>query len=80
MAKSPNPPMNRKRVIIWMTVAVAIILLTMTVVLLGALPPWPVWLFFGLSHAFFCTMIWKTKPYSGPFKEPMEDIIAPSDS
>ncbi len=77
MVKTPNPPMNRKRVIIWMTVAVAIILLTMTVVLLGAFPPWPVWLFFGLSHAFFCTMIWKTRPYSGPYKEPMDDITAP---
>lgn len=69
--------MNRKRVIVWMTVAVMLTLLTMTTVLLGALPPWPVWLFFALSHGFFCAVIWRTPPYGGPHREPMPDITIP---
>jgi hypothetical protein len=72
--------MNRKRVILWMTVAVAVILLTMTTVLLGAPPPWPVWLFFALSHSFFCAVVWQTRPYPGPFQDPMTEPTAPSDS
>ena len=66
--------MNRKRVVIWMTAAVIVILFMMTFMLLGALPPWPVWVFFGLSHGFFCTMIWRAKPYRGPYQKPMAEI------
>lgn len=73
MPQTSNTPMNRKRVILWMTVAVGIILLMMTTVLLGALPPWPVWLFFAISHSFFCAVVWHTKPHSGPYVKPMED-------
>ncbi|MDG2320150.1 MAG: hypothetical protein P8L79_07830 [Rhodospirillaceae bacterium] len=65
--------MDRKRVIVWMTVAVAVILFVMTTVLLGALPPWPVWVFFGLSHGFFCAVVWNTKPYTGPHQRPLYD-------
>lgn len=72
----PNT-MNRKRVIVWMTVAVLMTLLTMTTVLLGAIPPWPVWLFFALSHAFFCTVVWKTPPYRGPHHKPMPEVTLP---
>lgn len=74
--KPPNT-MNRKRVIVWMTVAVVLTLLTMTTVLLGALPPWPVWLFFALSHGFFCAMVLRTPPYEGPHREPMPDVTVP---
>jgi len=70
--------MNRKRVITWMTLAVAVTFLTMTFVLLGAAPPWPVWLFFAISHGFFCTVIWRTPPYPGPHRRPMDDIKLPN--
>jgi hypothetical protein len=70
-------PMNRKRVILWMTVAVGLILLVMTVVLLGAPPPWPVWLFFAISHGFFCLLVWRTKPYPGPHSTPLAGPIVP---
>ncbi|MGB1875436.1 MAG: hypothetical protein ACPHGY_00740 [Rhodospirillaceae bacterium] len=73
MSKPSNPPMNRKRVIVWMTVAVAVILFMMTTMLLGAIPPWPVWLFFGISHGFFCTVIWRTQPYLGPHTKPTQE-------
>ncbi|MBT4740789.1 MAG: hypothetical protein HOH20_03800 [Rhodospirillaceae bacterium] len=65
--------MNRKRVILWMTVAVLVVLMAMTTVLLRAIPPWPVWLFFGISHGFFCAVVWRTQPYPGPHKEPMAE-------
>lgn len=71
--------MNRKRVIVWMTVAVVITLLGLTAALLGALPPWPVWLFFALSHGFFCIVVWKTQPFEGPHLIPMPDVtISPA--
>ncbi len=69
----PSPPMNRKRVILWMTVAIAVVLVMMTTVLLGAFPPWPVWLFFGISHGFFCLVIWRTRPYPGPHVTPLSE-------
>ncbi|MDE0800419.1 MAG: hypothetical protein OSB02_06735 [Rhodospirillaceae bacterium] len=72
MNQTSGTPMNRKRVIVWMTVAVGIILLTMTTVLLGALPPWPVWLFFGISHGFFCAVVWRTKPHPDPYAKTMK--------
>jgi hypothetical protein len=56
-----------------MTVAVAVILFMMTTMLLGAIPPWPVWLFFGISHGFFCTVIWRTQPYLGPHTKPTKE-------
>jgi len=79
MPASPARPntMNRKRVIVWMTIAVFMTLLTMTMVLLGALPPWPVWVFFAISHGFFCTVIWKTPPYPGPHRTPMPEVTLP---
>ena len=66
--------MNPKRVVAWMTVAVGVILFMMTFLLLGALPPWPVWLFFAISHGFFCAVIWRTPPYLGPHRTPMAEI------
>ena len=72
-----NTPMNRKRVIFWMTVEIGVILLVMTTVLLGSIPPWPVWLFFAISHGFFCTVVWQTKPYPGPHRPPMTNPPLP---
>lgn len=69
--------MNRKRVIVWMTVAIVVVLVVMTTVLLGALPPWPVWVFFGLSHGFFCLFVWRTEPYPGPHVKPLSDSTNP---
>lgn len=70
--------LNRKRVVVWMTVGVAVTLFVMTFVLLGAVPPWPVWLFFALSHGFFCAMVWRVKPYRGPYHRPMPEITVPA--
>ncbi|NKB43654.1 MAG: hypothetical protein GKS03_05185 [Alphaproteobacteria bacterium] len=76
MSQTTKNSMNRKRVILWMTVAVMIVLLAMTTVLLGALPPWPVWLFFAISHGFFCSVVWRTPPYPGPHTKPMAEPTA----
>ena len=72
-ASRHNHPMNPRRVILWMTIGVAVVLLMMTVILLGAIPPWPVWLFFAISHGFFCAVVWKVKPYPGPFAQPLTE-------
>jgi len=65
--------MNPRRVIIWMTVGVFIILSLVMVLAVGGLPPWPVLLWFALSHAFFCIVIMGVNPYRGPYVEPMKD-------
>ncbi len=62
--------MNRKRVILLMTVAVFFMLAYLMVMVFGGLPPWPVLLWFALSHAFFCTVIWRVRQFKGPYTEP----------
>jgi hypothetical protein len=78
MTQDQQQRMNRKRVITWMTVGVGVIFLMMTFILLGALPPWPVWVFFGISHGFFCVAVWRVRPYRGPFLKPMPDATVPA--
>lgn len=65
--------MNRKRVIVWMTVAVFITLVALMVAAFDGFPPWPVLLWFGLSHVFFCTVIWNVPPFKGPYTQPMAE-------
>ena len=62
--------MNGRRVVILMTVAVFCSLMLVTVAVAG-IPPWPVWLWFIVSHVFFCAVILRVKPYRGPYVEPM---------
>jgi hypothetical protein len=65
-----GPTMNRKRVIVWMTVAVVITLVWLTISIFDTFPPWPVVICFGISHAFFCIVVWNVQPFRGPYTEP----------
>lgn len=65
--------MNRRKVIFLTTVGVFLILTTIAAVFFKGLPPWPVLFWFAVSHAFFCFIIARVKPYRGPYTEPMED-------
>ena len=64
---------NRKRVIIVTTVAVFVILCILAAVFFHDVPPWPVLMWFAVSHLFFCIVIARVKPYRGPYTEPMSD-------
>ena len=70
IANRIGPTMNRKRVIVWMTVAVFMTLIWLTISIFDRFPPWPVLLWFGISHAFFCFVISKVQPFKGPYTEP----------
>ena len=69
--------MNRKAIIIVMTLGVFIVLGTLMVLFFEGWPSWPVVLWFTVSHAFFCTMILRTKPFHGPHQEPMAEPDLP---
>jgi len=73
LAKPEGSRMNPRRVIIWMTVAVFIVLTVLAVMFFGGWPPWPVLLCFAISHGVFCFVVARVKPYRGPYKEPMTD-------
>ena len=68
-----GPRMNRRRVIIVMTIAVFIVLGVPLTVMFGGLPPWPVIFWFAVSHIFFCVVIARVKPFTGPYTEPYVD-------
>lgn len=65
--------MNRRRVIVLMTGAVFIVLTTLATLFFGGLPPWPVLLCFGVSHAAFCIIVSRVRPYRGPYRKPLSD-------
>jgi hypothetical protein len=65
--------MNRKRVIVLTTLAMLAMLLFVGIFVFHAVPPWPVLLWFAVSHLFFCVVIARVKPFRGPYTEPMED-------
>jgi hypothetical protein len=69
--------MNRKAIIIGMTVGVFIVLGILMLLFFKGWPPWPVLLWFTASHAFFCAMIVRTKPFNGPYQEPMAEPDLP---
>ena len=68
-----NTPMNRQRVIVWMTIAVFFVLGVPLVAIFGGVPPWPIIGWFAVSHIFFCVLIARTKPFRGPYTEPYTD-------
>jgi hypothetical protein len=72
----PGDTMNRKRVIIATTVAVFVILCILAVVFFHGIPPWPVLMWFTVSHLFFCVVIARVKPYRGPYGKPMSDPMS----
>jgi predicted MFS family arabinose efflux permease len=65
--------MNRQRVIIAMTLAVFFMLGVPLTAIFGGLPPWPIIFWFAASHIFFCVLIIRTKPFTGPYREPYTD-------
>ena len=69
--------MNRKRVIVLMTIAVAFMLAVPMTAIFGGIPPWPVLFWFVVSHMFFCCVIARVKPFKGPYVEPMVDSPLP---
>ncbi len=69
--------MNRRRVIILMTLGVFIVLGTLMILFFEGLPPWPVALWFTASHVFFCIVIARVKPFPGPHREPMAEPELP---
>ncbi|MDX2222953.1 MAG: hypothetical protein SFV21_09410 [Rhodospirillaceae bacterium] len=63
--------MNRGRVVAVMT---ALLLATMALIMAGPLAdwlPWPVVAWFAVSHAFFCAVILRVRPFRGPYVTPM---------
>ena len=69
--------MNRKRVIVLTTLAMAAMLLFVGTFVFQAVPPWPMLLWFAVSHLFFCVVIARVKPFRGPYHEPMVDDLPP---
>lgn len=65
--------MHPKRVIVLMTLAVFVVLGVLMVLFFGGLPPWPVALCFAASHLAFCLIVARVKPFTGPYRTPMED-------
>lgn len=65
--------MNRKRVIVWMTVAVFVLLGWLMITIFEGFPPWPVLFWFAVSHIFFCVVIARVRPFRGPYSDPMSD-------
>ncbi len=65
--------MNLRRVIVLTTIGVFIILTILATLFFKGIPPWPVLFWFTVSHAFFCCVIARVKPYRGPYVEPMTD-------
>ena len=65
--------MNRRAVIIGTTIAVFFVLLVPLSIMFGGIPPWPVIFWFTVSHIFFCVVIWRVRPFNGPYAEPLTD-------
>lgn len=65
--------MNRKAIIILMTAGVFAVLCMLMLLSFEGWPPWPVIFWFVVSHVFFCAVIARTKPFNGPYTEPMAE-------
>jgi len=65
-----GPTMNTARVIKLMTVAVFMTLGSLMFAVFDGLPPWPVVLWFTLSHVFFCVVVSRVQPFKGPYTTP----------
>ncbi|MSO98585.1 MAG: hypothetical protein EXR11_10270 [Rhodospirillaceae bacterium] len=63
--------MNPRRVIVWMTLAVFVLVGWLMITIFDGLPPWPVLICFTISHVFFCVVISRVQPYRGPYVEPI---------
>lgn len=65
--------MNRKRVIVLMTLAIFVLFGWLMITVFNGLPPWPFVLAFTVSHLFFCIVVASVKPYRGPYTKPLVD-------
>lgn len=69
--------MNRKAIIIMMTAGIFAVLTTLMILFFEGWPPWPVTMWFAVSHAFFCAVVLRVKPFKGPYREPMAEPELP---
>lgn len=69
--------MNRRAIIVLMTLGVFLVLGMLMALFFEGWPPWPVILWFAVSHVFFCYMIARTQTFKGPYREPMEEPDLP---
>lgn len=73
----PAPSMNRTAIIVLMTGGVFVVLGVLMLLFFRGWPPWPVAMWFTISHVFFCIVIARAKPFRGPHKEPIADPDLP---
>lgn len=69
--------MNPRSVIFLMTAAVFVVLGALMLLFFEGWPPWPVILWFTASHVFFCVVVARVKPFTGPYREPMAEPDLP---
>ena len=62
--------MNRRRVIILVTIGMLVVFGMVALMFHGV--PWPILLWFAVSYLFFCVVISRVKPFRGPYTEPMD--------
>ena len=77
MSQPVGNVMNRKAIIILMTVGIFMVLSMLMLLFFQDWPPWPVIFWFALSHAFFCAVVIRVKPFTGPYNEPMAEPELP---
>lgn len=65
--------MNRRAVIIGTTIAMFLVLLVPVSIMFGGFPPWPVIAWFVVIDIFFCVVIWRVRPFNGPYATPLKD-------
>ena len=73
----PAPTMDKKKVVFWTSVGVAFMLFYIMLMIVGGIPPWPLLIWFALSHGFFCWVILRVKPYRGPYTQPIDNEVPP---
>jgi hypothetical protein len=69
--------MNRSAVIVLMTIGIGVVLTALAFLFFEGWPPWPVIGWFAVSHLFFCFLVAGTKPFTGPYREPMAEPELP---
>ncbi len=73
----PVGGMNHRAIIILMTAGVFAVLCMLMLLSFQGWPPWPVILWFAVSHLFFCAVVVRTKPFKGPYTTPMQEPELP---
>ena len=71
------PTMDKKKVVLWISAGVVFTLFYIMLMVVGGIPPWPLLIWFALSHGFFCWFILRVKPYRGPYTHPIENEVPP---